>query len=140
MPMLDSYLFFDGNCAEAMRFYERVTGGKLTGMMKYSDAPGGADPQHCPPGSEDRIMHASLVIDGRNLMASDAPAGQFKPMQGFSLSLFYDTPEEAKQKFDMLADNGNTVMPFAPTFWAKGFGMCVDRFGTPWMVSGGSLM
>jgi PhnB protein len=45
MPMLDSYLFFDGQCAEAMRFYERVTGGTIKAMLKYSDAP---DPQQCP--------------------------------------------------------------------------------------------
>lgn len=140
MPMLDSYLFFDGNCAEAMRFYERVTGGKIAAMMKYSDSPAPQDPAHLGPGDENRIMHASLVIDGRNLMASDTPKGQFKPMQGFSLSLFYDTAEEAKGKFDMLADGGQVYMPFGPTFWAKGFGMLVDKFGTPWMVSGGALM
>ena len=139
MPMLDSYIFFDGNCAEAMRFYERVTGGKIQFMMKYSESPVENDPQHCPPGSEDRIMHASLVIDGRNLMASDSPKGQFKPMQGFALSLYYDSPEEAKRKFDMLAEGGQVFMPFGPTFWAKGFGMLTDKFGTHWMVSGGSL-
>jgi PhnB protein len=31
------------------------------------------------------------------------------------------------------------VMPFGPTFWAKGFGMVTDRFGTPWMVGGGHV-
>ena len=134
MPMLDSYIFFDGNCAEAMRFYERVTGGKLQMMMKYGESP---DKNACPPGSDDRIMHASLLIDGRNLMASDSPAGQHRPMQGFALSLYYDSPEEAKRKFDMLADGGQVMMPFGPTFWAKGFGMLTDRYGTPWMVSGG---
>ena len=137
MPTLDSYLFFDGHCADAMRFYERVTGGRMIMMMKYSDAPGPKDPQHCPPGSEDHIMHAALDIGGRTLMASDTPPGQAKPMQGFSLSLYYDTPEEAKRKFDMLADGGKVTMPFAPTFWSKGFGMLVDKYGTPWMVSGG---
>lgn len=138
MPMLDSYIFFDGNCAEAMRFYERVTGGKIQAMMKYADSPVPQDPAHCGPGDASRIMHASLMIDGRNLMASDTPAGQFKPMQGFSLSLYYETAEEAKKKFDMLADGGATIMPFGPTFWAKGFGMLTDKFGTPWMVMGGS--
>lgn len=137
MPMLDSYIFFDGDCAEAMRFYERVTGGRLTAMMRYAESP---DPDTCPPGSGDRIMHASLLIDGRNLMASDSPAGQHKPMQGFALSLFYDTPEEARGTFELLADQGATFVPFGPTFWAKGFGMCTDRFGTSWMVSGGSVM
>jgi PhnB protein len=137
MPMLDSYIFFDGNCAEAMRFYQRVTGGEIKAMLKYSESP---DPSTCPPGSADRIMHASLVIDGRNLMASDSPAGQHKPMQGFSLSLYYDSPEEGKRKFDMLADGGKVEMPFGPTFWAKGFGMVVDKFGTPWMVNSGATM
>lgn len=139
MPMLDSYLFFDGTCADAMRFYERVTDGKLTAMMKYADSPVPQDPAHCGPGNDQRIMHASLVIDGRNLMASDTPAGQHKPMQGFSLSLFYETAEEARQKFDLLAEGGQTFMPWAPTFWAKGFGMCMDKFGTPWMVMGGAV-
>jgi PhnB protein len=134
-PMLDSYLFFDGQCAEAMRFYERVTGGTLKAMMKYSESP----PGQCPPGSENRIMHASVTVGDRNLMASDSPAGQHKPMQGFSLSLFLDTAEEAKQKFDLLAEGGTVQMPLGPTFWAKAFGMVTDRFGTPWMVSGGSL-
>lgn len=139
MPMLDSYIFFDGNCAEAMRFYERVTGGTIKAMMKYSESPVPQDPAHCGPGDEDRIMHASLLVDGRNLMASDSPKGQHKPMQGFALSLFFDSPEEARRKFDMLAEGGQVFMPFGPTFWAKGFGMLTDRFGTHWMVSGGAM-
>jgi PhnB protein len=136
VPMLDSYLFFDGQCAEAMRLYERVTGGTIKAMLKYSESP---DPAHCPAGSEDRIMHASITVGDRNLMASDSPAGQHEPMKGFALSLFLDSPEEAKQKFDLLADGGSVLMPMGPTFWAKAFGMVTDRFGTPWMVSGGEL-
>jgi PhnB protein len=84
-------------------------------------------------------MHTSITLGDRNLMASDSPAGQHKPMQGFSLSLYYDTPEEAKQKFDLLAEGGTIHMPIGPTFWTKAFGMLTDRFGTPWMVSGGDL-
>ena len=136
MPMLDSYIFFDGNCAEAMRFYQSVTGGQLQAMMKYSDSP---DPNQCPPGSADRIMHTSLLIDGRNLMASDVPVGQFKPMQGFALSLYYDTPEEATKVFAQMSEGGSVMMPIGPTFWAKAFGMFIDKFGTPWMVSGGGI-
>ncbi|AMO22005.1 3-demethylubiquinone-9 3-methyltransferase [Ramlibacter tataouinensis] len=133
--MLDNYLFFDGQCAEAMKFYERVTGGTLKMMMKYSESPEG----QCPAGSENRIMHSSIMVGDRNLMASDSPVGEHKPMQGFSLSLFYESPEEAKQKFDMLAEGGTVTMPIGPTFWAKAFGMLTDRFGTSWMVSGGEV-
>jgi PhnB protein len=135
MPVLDSYLFFDGNCAEAMRFYERTLGGKVEMSMTYGQAP---DPAQCPPGSQDRIMHTSMMIDGRRLMASDTPSGQpAQGMSGFALSLSYPSAEEARRVFDALCEGGKTMMPFGKTFWAEGFGMLTDRFGTPWMVGGG---
>lgn len=136
MPVLDSYLFFDGNCAEAMRFYERTLGGKIEMSMTYGESP---EPEHCPPGSKDRVMHCSLAIGDRRLMASDAPAGDsHKGMHGFGLSLNYSTADEAKRIFTALSDGGQVIMPFGKTFWAEGFGMVNDRFGTPWMVGGGS--
>lgn len=136
MPVLDSYLFFNGNCAQAVRFYEATLGGKLEMMMTYAQSP---QPEHCPAGSEDRIMHASLKIDGRSLMASDVPAGEsYAGMNGFSLSLNYSSVDEARRVFDKLAEGGKVTMPLGKTFWAEAFGMLTDRFGTPWMVGGGS--
>lgn len=135
MPVLDSYLFFDGNCAQAMQFYERTLGGKMEMSMTYGEAP---DPEHCPPGSKDRVMHCSLLIGDRRLMASDAPAGQPpKGMHGFGLSLGYASVDEARAIFNALSEGGQMTMPFGKTFWAEGFGMATDKFGTPWMVSGG---
>lgn len=135
MPILDNYLFFNGKCAEAMRFYERTLGGKLETVMKYGDSP---DPQHCPAGAENLVMHARLVLDGRALMASDTPPGfPPNPMAGFSLSLQYDSPQEARRIFDALAQGGSVTMPMQKTFWAEAYGMLVDAFGTPWMVGGG---
>ena len=135
MPVLDSYLFFNGNCAEAMRFYERTLGGKIEMMMTYGESP---QPEHCPAGSKDRIMHARLVLDGRALMASDTPAGESNPgMNGFALSLNYPTPAEARRVFDALAAGGKVTMAMEKTFWSEAFGMLSDRFGTPWMVGGG---
>jgi PhnB protein len=135
MPVLDSYLFFDGTCSEAMRFYERTLGGKMEMMMTYAESP---EPMKGPPGSEKRIMHASLMIDGRRLMASDTPPGQpHSAMSGFALSLNYPKPDEAKRIFNALAEGGTVIMPIAKTFWAEAFGMVNDRFGTPWMVGGG---
>src|SRR5450631_154002 len=131
MSQLDAYLMFDGNCAEAMRFYERTLGGKLF-LMTNADSPM-AD--KTPPGRGDKILHARLDIDGRMLMGSDSPmeVGQKK---GFSLSLVYATVPEAQKVFDALAGGGQVTMAFQKTFWAEGFGMLVDRFGTPWMVNG----
>ena len=135
MTHLDPYLFFDGNCAEAMRFYERTLGGKIEMMMTHADAPPGEAPT--PPGMRDRIMHARLVFGGgeRVLMASDAMGGHpYNKMQGFSLSWSCATAAEAKRVFDALSQGGEVRMPLQKTFWAEAFGMAVDRFGTPWMV------
>ena len=134
MPMLDSYLFFDGTCAQAMRFYERILGGQMETFMTYAQSPQAHD---CAPGEEGRIMHACLLVDGRMLMASDAPAGMHKPMAGFALSLNYPDTGEAERVFHALAEGGTVSMPLGPTFWADAFGMLTDRFGTPWMVGGG---
>jgi PhnB protein len=138
MPVIDSYLFFNGNCAEAMRFYERTLGGKIDMMMTYGQAP---QPQQCPAGSQDRIMHSHLLLDGRALMASDTPKGQESPgMHGFALSVNYPSVGEARRVFDALADGGQVTMPLARTFWSETFGMLTDRFGVGWMVSGGASM
>ncbi len=134
MHQLNAYLFFDGTCADAMRFYESTLGGKLD-LMTHAGSPM-AD--QTPPGSADRILHARLTIDGGTLMASDSMVGQpYGGMKGFSLSLVYPSVADARRVFDALADSGRVSMPLQKTFWAEAFGMLVDRFGTPWMVSGG---
>ena len=133
MATLGMYLFFDGNCAEAMRFYERALGGKLEALMTHAQSPVAAQ---TPPGSANRIMHASLNLGDHRLMASDAMPGHYEGMKGFSLSLSYPTAAEAKRVFDALAEGGKVTMPLDKTFWAEAFGMLVDRFGTPWMVNG----
>jgi PhnB protein len=135
MTQLNAYLFFDGTCAEAMRFYERTLGGKIEMMMTHAQSPMAAQ---SPPGSADRIMHAHLVLDGGVLMASDAMAGKpYEGMHGFSLSLTYPTVAEGKRVFDALGAGGRVVMPYEKTFWVETFGMVVDRYGTHWMISGG---
>ncbi|HET9046323.1 MAG TPA: VOC family protein [Casimicrobiaceae bacterium] len=135
MTQLDPYLFFDGNCTEAMRFYERTFGGKIEMMMTHKDAPPGTP---VPPGAENRVMHARLVFgdNGRVLMASDAmPGHPYDKMQGFSLSWNSSDAKDAKRVFDALAQGGEVRMPLQKTFWAEAFGMLVDKYGTPWMVN-----
>jgi PhnB protein len=139
LPMfqLDSYLFFEGNCAEAMRYYERTLGGKIEMMMTNGESPEAG--QECPGGSADAVLHAHLIVQGRSLMASDWMAPDPYPgMKGFSISLSYDTPAEARRIYDALSAGGKATMPMAKTFWSEAFGMLVDRYGTPWMVSAAS--
>ena len=125
------YLFFNGNCAEAFRFYEKALGGRITAMQTHGDSPAR---DHVAPEQRDTIVHACLDLDGMLLMASDNPMGYDKP-QGFSVSLGVKSTAEGRRVFDALADGGQVTMAFSETFWSPGFGMVVDRFGTPWMVN-----
>ena len=129
------YLTFNGNCAEAMKFYERVLGGKLEMMMKMKDSP-----QQCegmPQDAGDRIMHACLVLEGSMLMASDSmPGHPYEGMKGFGVALTFPTADGARAVFDALAEGGQVMMPMDETFWAQAFGMVTDRFGTPWLING----
>lgn len=129
---VNPYIMFGGNCEEALKFYEQALGAKLDAVMKVAGSPAA---EHMPPDWGDKVLHARFSIDGNVLMASDAPPGQFSQPQGFSLSLALKDTEKGQELFNKLAEGGTVQMPFGPTFWAKGFGMCVDRFGIPWMVN-----
>ena len=133
MPPLTPYLTFNGNCAEAMQFYQKTLGGKLD-QMKIKDSP---VKDQVPPGNDDRMMHTRLVFDGGTIMASDTLTSmKYEGMHGVSLALTFSTAAEAKKVFDTLGKGGKVTMPLDKSFWADAFGMVVDRFGTSWMVSG----
>jgi PhnB protein len=126
------YLNFNGTCADAFKFYEQVLGGKIEFMQTHADSP---MKDHVPADWQDKVIHVCLNIDGKHLMGSDAPAEQYTPAQGMYINIQVPTTVEGKRVFDALANGGKVTMPFAQTFWSPGFGMLVDRFGTPWMVN-----
>ena len=137
MPAIETYLTFDGNCADAMRYYEHMLGGKLEALMTFAESPM-AD--KTPKGAENRVMHARLLIGDRAIMGSDSMVGHpYTGMHGFALSLTYPDAADAKKAFDALAQGGKVTMPFAKTFFSEGFGMVTDRFGTPWMLNTDSI-
>lgn len=131
---INPYLFFQGTCEEAMTFYAKTLGGTMVGMMMTDQAPPEAQ-AHMGPEMKGKVMHACLQVGQFQIMASDAPAARFNKPQGFDVSLQIDDMEKAKATFDALSEGGTVNMPFGPVFWGRGFGACVDKFGTPWMVN-----
>jgi len=128
---LTPYLYFDGRCEEAITFYKATLGAEVTMLMRFKDSP---DHSMCTPGTEDKIMHASVNIRGAAVMMSDGRV-QMKPkFEGFALSIETEDATEADRLFAALADGGHVQMPLAATFFAKRFGMAADRFGVNWMV------
>src|SRR5262245_39024029 len=123
---LNPYLNFDGRCREAFTFYEKALGGKVTFIQTIGESPMAA---HTPPESHGRVMHVTLQIGDQVLQGADAPQGMSSPPSGFSVAVHFDDAAEGERAFTALAEGGMVQMPYQPTFWAKGFGMLVDRFG-----------
>jgi PhnB protein len=128
------YLFFDGNCEEAVEFYRKALGAQVDMLMRYSESPEPAPPGMVPPGSENKIMHTSFRIGDTTVMASDDCSGQ-PSFKGFSLSLSVSKEAEADRFFNALASGGKVQMPLTKTFWSPRFGMLTDRYGVGWMVN-----
>jgi PhnB protein len=129
---MNPYLFFNGQCEAAFKFYEKVLGGKIEAMMTHEGTP--AEGQ-VPAEWKKKIIHGRMRIGDVLLMASDAPPDHSEAMKGFSVNLSVDKPAEADRIFSALAQNGTVRMPINETFWAQRFGMLVDQFGTPWMIN-----
>lgn len=125
------YLFFTGTCRPAFVRYQEIFGGELV-LLPMSDMPS-EDP--VPAEQAELIMHAALTFTDHLLMGSDDPTGDGGPVRGVAVSYTVPDVAEAHRVFEALADGGEITMPMAETFWAPMFGMCVDRFGMPWMVN-----
>ena len=129
---LNPYLFFNGKCESAFKFYEQCLGGKIEMMTTHGDSPMA---QQVPSEWRNKIIHARLTVGDNVLMGSDAPPERYEEMKGFSVSLSVDDPAEAERIFNALVANGTVRIPLQKTFWAVRFGMLVDQFGVPWMVN-----
>ena len=127
---LNPYLSFRDDARQAMEFYKGVFGGDLTlntfGELGAQDSP-----------DADKIMHSQLEADnGMTLMASDTPVGMERtPGTNISVSISGDDADDLRGYWDKLSAGGTVTVPFEKQMWGDEFGMCVDRFGVPWMVN-----
>jgi PhnB protein len=123
---------FNGDCEAAFELYAKVLGGKIEAMMTHEGTPAAGQ---VPAEWRKKILHARMSVEGQVLLASDAPPGRYDAPKGYSVSVQLNNPVEAERIFHALAENGQVRMPIQETFWAARFGMCVDRFGIPWMIN-----
>jgi PhnB protein len=102
--------------------------------MRIKESPEPAPPGTLPPGSENKIMHASFRVGESTIMASDGYAKGSPRFEGFSLSISAAGEAEAERLFKALGEGGQVRMPLAKTFFSPKFGMLSDKFGMGWMV------
>ncbi len=125
------YIFFDGRCDEALKFYEKALGAKVDMLMRFKDAP---DQSMVKPESSDKVMHAAVHLGDTQVLMSDGHCQGKANFQGFSLAITAADIAEGERRFNALAEGGQVQMPMAETFFASRFGMVADKFGVGWMV------
>ena len=129
---LTCHLTFDGQCEAAFKTYRRVLGGQVKTMLEFGSSPL-AD--QVPLDWARKIMHATLVLDGAELIGSDAFPNAYASPRGFCVLFAAPNAAEGRCIFEALADGGQVQFPFQATFWSPGYGVLVDRFGVPWEVN-----
>lgn len=129
---VNTYLSFNGDCEAAFQLYERCLGGHIEAVFRYGDTPLAGDVPHT---WNEKVMHATITIGEQVLMGADVAPDKYEAPKGMSLSIHAASIEEAERVFRELAQGGRVVMPLEETFWAPRFGMLIDRFGVPWLVS-----
>jgi PhnB protein len=130
---LNPYLSFRGNAREAINFYQSVFGGELT-ISTFADFQASQDPSEA-----ELVMHSELKADnGLSLMASDTPERMpYNPGDNISISLSGPQSDEAELRgyWNKLVDGGTVTMPMETAIWGDSFGMCVDKYGTGWLIN-----
>jgi len=127
------YLFFKGNCLEAMTHYAEVLGGEIGRVFRNADAP---DQESRMPGGDEMVMNMAMSLGHATVMASDNSEDMYEKPRGFRVSIAPTSREEFDRIFAALADSAQSI-EMAPdeTFWAERFAMFTDRYGTPWMLN-----
>ena len=131
---VEPYLNFNGRAEEAIAFYKKALGAEVQMLMRNSESPDPHPPGMVPPGSENKVLHASLKVGDSRIMLSDGQCQGSPNFQGINLSLTVRTTAEADRFFAALAEGGQVHMPLTKTFFSPKFGMLADKFGVHWMI------
>ncbi|MCL2362328.1 MAG: VOC family protein [Defluviitaleaceae bacterium] len=132
---VNPYVVFNGNCAEALAFYEKAFNGKIGMISRYKDAPA-AEGYVTPPEVGELILHAQLDIGGAVIMFCDtSPHLPYNVGNNIMLSVAFDSEDATKAAFAGLKDGGTVVMEMQETFWSKCFGMVTDKYGVTWQTT-----
>jgi PhnB protein len=123
---LEVYLYFKGNCREAMEFYKSVFGGQLT-LNTYGEQ--GEDREN-----KDWIIHSELSGGDIKLMAADGRASSEKAAK-VELSLIGKDEAKMKNVFEKLSDGGQIHITLEKQAWGDIYGRWTDKFGINWSMN-----
>jgi PhnB protein len=128
---LNPYLNFNGQCREAMTFYQQCLGGELT-LQRLAESPMSAQ---LPSARESDILHSTLIHERIILMGSDMIGARLNRGNGISLCLQCHSEAEVNSFFANLSTGGHGHTPLHQTFWGATYGELTDRFGIQWIFN-----
>ena len=131
MSELTPYLFFEGTCEEALRFYETCLDGKIEDLSRFGDSP-----MDVLEDQKNLIIHSQLSFPGGKVFASDIMDGTAQSWQdqNVHLCLSCDSFKQAGNIFKQLSEGGKVTMKFEKQFWGDVFGSLIDKYGIRWML------
>jgi PhnB protein len=130
MKEINAYLIFNGNCREAVTFYQKCLGSELQ-LITFGDMGG-----NVPPDAKDRIAHARISKGSAVLLASDnMPGMAFNAGDNSFVCIQCESVQETDKLFVALSEKGKIMQPPQETPWAARFAMFTDQFGTKWMLN-----
>lgn len=129
--MITPYLFFPGNCEEALSYYKTIFSAKITSLQRFGDAS-----MPVEEGYKNKIMHATLEFDNVKIMFSDgAPFKEITKGDNVHLNLNFKDEPHMRTTWAKLAEEGSVHMDLQDTFWGSIFGQLEDKFGIRWMFN-----
>ena len=132
--LVEFFINFDGNCAEAVAFYAKVFKSEVTNMMKYGDAPP-SEQNYVAEVDKDRVLYAGVPIGNIVGMFSDAPSGTpYVQGNNVCITVSMEDKDEVQRVYDEMVAEGEAIMPLGPTFFSEMFSMIVDKFGIMWQI------
>ena len=127
------YLFFSGNCDQALDYYQQHLGARVSLLLRFHECPDPLPEGMLAPGFENKVMHCEFKVGDMTIFASDG-CGEQEAFSGFSMALTLNSEEDVRRVFNALADGGTVRMPLEKTFWSPLYGQVTDKFGVGWMV------
>lgn len=130
MAEVNPYIAFKGDCREAIEFYKTALGAEVVFTQTFGESPMSS------MGPANNIMHSTIRVGHSTIMMCDDPRPEAAADSGnISLAISLKDPEQARQLFGSLSQDGSVIMPIQKTYWAEAFGMVTDKFGVKWMLN-----
>lgn len=124
MAALTTHLWFNGQCREAIEFYQKAFGAERVGQI-------------VPAPQGNGVLHAMLKFGDANLMMADTIPGEWEkgPVTSTTAALYLYVADCDAIFQQATAAGCEVLQPMADMFWGDRTGKLKDPYGHCWNVA-----